>query len=535
MFFTYLWRELRRRMRQALFIAIGLALGIGLVITVTAASAGVKNAQASVLHSLYGVGTDITVTKAPTTSTSGGGGFGFSFTQGIGSKSRPKAGTKIDDNTLTSDITLSSLSSTYVTDIARLQDVAAAAGGLTLTDRTTSGTVPAINFNNSGSSGSSGGFFGTGGSSSSGSSNPSSFHVSIDSNSFIVNGVDIANGELGPLSTGKISSGRTFTTADESSDVALVDASYATSNKLKVGDTIAIGDSKSKATNFKIVGLVSEPAGDTPADVYIPLGVAQTLADMKNDVNTIYVAASSSSDINSLAGTISKDVPGSTITDQNTLASEVTGSLSSAATLANDLGKWLAIAVLIAAFLLASLLTMSAVTRRIREFGTLKALGWKTSRIVGQVMGESITVGIIGGAIGVGLGFLGAALVGKFSGPLTADLASSVTGSATPGGARFFGAGGTGAGGFPGGGAGGFPTSGAAPGGSTTGGSNPFRGAFTSAAHPASAVVHLTATVTITAVVAAVVLAVLGGLIAGSLGGWRAARLRPADALSKVA
>ena len=52
LFFTYLWRELRRRMRQAIFIAIGLALGIGLVITVTAASTGVKNAQASVLHSL---------------------------------------------------------------------------------------------------------------------------------------------------------------------------------------------------------------------------------------------------------------------------------------------------------------------------------------------------------------------------------------------------------------------------------------------------------------------------------------------------
>ncbi len=65
MFFTYLRRELRRRMRQASLIAVGLALGIGLVITVTALSAGVKNAQGEVLHSLYGVGTDITVTKAP--------------------------------------------------------------------------------------------------------------------------------------------------------------------------------------------------------------------------------------------------------------------------------------------------------------------------------------------------------------------------------------------------------------------------------------------------------------------------------------
>ena len=65
MFFTYLRRELRRRIRQSIFIALGLALGIGLVITVTAAATGVKNAQATVLHSLYGVGTDITVTKAP--------------------------------------------------------------------------------------------------------------------------------------------------------------------------------------------------------------------------------------------------------------------------------------------------------------------------------------------------------------------------------------------------------------------------------------------------------------------------------------
>src|SRR5215475_11814646 len=143
MFFTYLWRELRRRMRQAIFIAVGLALGIGLVITVTAASAGVKNAQASVLHSLYGVGTDITVTKAPAAGTNGNG-FGFGFRQDIGSTSRPKAGSKINNNTL------SALSSSAVTSVAGLDNVAAAAGGLTLNDRTISGTMPALNFNNGG-------------------------------------------------------------------------------------------------------------------------------------------------------------------------------------------------------------------------------------------------------------------------------------------------------------------------------------------------------------------------------------------------
>src|ERR1700677_1301794 len=64
-FLTYLRRELRRRMKQAVVIALGRALGVGLVITVSAASSGVKKAQNDVLSSLYGVGTDVTVTKTP--------------------------------------------------------------------------------------------------------------------------------------------------------------------------------------------------------------------------------------------------------------------------------------------------------------------------------------------------------------------------------------------------------------------------------------------------------------------------------------
>ena len=310
--------------------------------------------------------------------------------------------------------------------------MSAAAGGLTLNDRTLSGTVPAIN-----TSGGGGGFGGGG----AGGGGGQSFRANFTTNSFGVDGVDISGGELGPLSSGKLSAGRTFTSADSSSDVALVDASYATQNKLSVGSTIAIGNSSGTTTNFKVVGIVSEPAGDNPSDVYIPLAVAQKLANMKNDVNTIYVAASNSSAIGTVSSEIARALPSDTVTTSSDLASEVTGSLSNASSLANNLGKWLAIAVLIAAFLLASLLTLAAVSRRVREFGTLKALGWKSRRIVGQVMGESVTLGIIGGVIGVGLGLAGAELVSKMSPKLTA-VVGQTTGSATPGGARQFGPGG---------------------------------------------------------------------------------------------
>ncbi len=524
MFLTYLRRELRRRMRQATFIALGLALGVGLVITVTAASAGVKNAQGTVLHALYGVGTDVTVTKTPTAGSFTPGSFGFGFR--TGTQKRPAAGTKINNSILAGSATLASISSSSVSTVGSLHDVAAAAGGLTLNDRTISGTVPAIN-----TSGGGGGFGGGGGGG--GAGGGQSFRANFTTNSFGVDGVDIGAGELGPLSAGKLSAGRTFTTADSSSDVAMLDSSYATQNKLSVGSTIAIGNSKGTTTNFKVVGIVSEPAGDNPSDVYIPLAVAQNLANMKNDVNAIYIAASSAAAINTVSSEIKTALPSTTVTTSSDLASEVTGSLSSASSLANNLGKWLAIAVLVAAFLLASLLTMAAVSRRVREFGTLKALGWKSRRIIGQVMGEAVALGIIGGAIGVGLGLAGAELVSKMSPKLTA-VVGQTTGSATPGGARQFG---PGTGGFGGGGAGGTGTGGTGTGTGGTGGGFPGGGGFNRAASAANhtVAVHLSPSVSASVILLAVILAVAGGIIAGIFGGWRAARLRPAAALAKVA
>jgi ABC-type antimicrobial peptide transport system permease subunit len=326
-----------------------------------------------------------------------------------------------------------------------------------------------------------------------------------------VDGVDLSSSSqaLGPLSNGTLSSGRTLKSSDATADVALIDASYAKSAGLKVGSDVTIA-----GTKFPVVGIVTAPASDASADVYIPLARAQALASpaMAGKVNTIYVAADSSADIATVQIEIRDAVHGVTVTTSADVANEVTGSLANASSLANNLGKWLAVAVLIAAFLLASLLTLAAVSRRTREFGTLKALGWRSRRVIGQVMGESMTLGIIGGVVGVGLGFLGAEIVKKVAHPLTASLPLT-TGSATPGGARAFG-------GFGGGGGG--------------GGGGGFRGFRGGAAAARATTVHLTAPVTIDIIILAVALAVAGGLIAGMLGGWRAARLRPAAALGRV-
>jgi putative ABC transport system permease protein len=271
MFLTYLRRELRRRMRQAIFIALGLALGIGLVITVTAASSGVSNSQGTVLHSLYGVGTDVTVTQSPTAGSGGPTRFGFG---GGNSGSKPSAGTSFSRSVLTSG-GLGPLPSSDVAKISGLKDVSATAGALTLTDLKLSGTI------NAGGSG--------GGSAGSGTPGTRS---SIKSSSFSVTGVDLANGSLGPLSSGTITSGHNFSSADSAANVAVVDANYAKAENLKTGSTFKVA-----GTKFTVIGIVSVAQGSVSADVYIPLARAQALASMKNEVNTVYVSAASAADI----------------------------------------------------------------------------------------------------------------------------------------------------------------------------------------------------------------------------------------------
>ena len=117
MFFTYIWRELRRRHRQALLTALGLAVGVGLVVAVTAYAGGVGKAQDQVLHSLYGVGTDVSVTQ--TAKLGEGGPMQFGMNPG----SRDQQGERFSRDQLHGSPGQQSMAATNVTEIADLDGV----------------------------------------------------------------------------------------------------------------------------------------------------------------------------------------------------------------------------------------------------------------------------------------------------------------------------------------------------------------------------------------------------------------------------
>lgn len=501
MFITYLRRELAGRRKQTAIVAIGMALAIALVIIVNAVSGGVKAAQASVLQSVYGVGTDITVSQTPTAPSADGSGdggrqrFDFGATDGATTDGT----TAVSQSRLAVGRGSATLDASALDTVSDVDNVSAAAATLSLNNITFNGQLPDRTAQqgtapDAAAGGSADGTPPTGGPDGAGGS---SFNV----DSFSVLGLNPAAEAVGPLSAVTVTDGRSLTSADAGTAVALLDSGYATTVSVAVGDTIQIA-----GTDFSVVGLVSAASSDavTAANVYIPLDIAQSLSNLDGKISDIYVQAASSTDIGQVQTDIEKALPDTTVKTQADLASSVSGSLSSASDLVSNLGLWLSLIVLAAAFLIAILFTISGVTRRTREFGTLKAIGWSNGRIVGQVAGESLVQGLIGGVLGIAIGLIGVLVINIIAPTLTAGTASAEAG-------RF-----------------------AAAAGGTGGG--PAAGGFGQAVQAAATSdIVLTAPITLTVMLLAVGLAVLGGLLAGVIGGWRAARLRPAEALRSVA
>jgi ABC-type antimicrobial peptide transport system permease subunit len=301
--------------------------------------------------------------------------------------------------------------------------------------------------------------------------------------SYSVAGVDPAHPNTGVITRAQLVSGHWFDS--NPADEVLVNNAYASTKKLSVGQTLTIN-----GKSYSIIGLVAPTLTGNVSDIYFDLSTLQSLSTNSTRVNEVLVAVHSSSQVNAVAAAIRKDLPGAQVLTSKDLADQVTGSLANAHRLADDLGGALAIVVLLAAFIIAVLLTLSNVAKRVREIGSLRAMGWSRGRVVRQLMTETLGIGVLGGAVGIGVGAVISAVIGAVGPGLTVT------------------------------------SSGLAVGASTV---SPLLNQ--SVTGTITTVVHLTAPLRPTAMALGFAGALVGGLLAGIVGGWRAARLSPASAL----
>jgi putative ABC transport system permease protein len=568
-YLRYMQRELLRRRARTILTVLGLALGVGLVIVISGLSNGLSHAQKTALNPLSSIGTDLTVTRTAQTGGSGPGGFGDAGALLQANQSVITDLSKLGKpgTHFVHDFFLPGTQLTFPTkqgaQLKSLAGVAAVAQGLVLVAEHQSGTVPKIvaklktggqTFNirrrikpltaaeqqqvqaclqkngvtiptpgsngGNGGGGNGGGFQGGGGNGGGSQSGgrprgrfgafakclPKRFQqlrttfttplqtfkqvldppqTNIKTTPYTIGGVDQTQPGIALVTPSQITKGHYFSPAGGRE--ALVAGTYAAKEKLKVGSKL---DLNGKA--FTVVGLVSPPLGGQTADVYLPLKQLQTLASQKGLANVVLVRADKSSSVAAVKKEIENQLGSDAqVASASQVADTITGSLVNASNLSHSLGLVLEIVVAAAAFLLAALLTLSSVGKRVRELGTLKAVGWTQRLVVRQVVGESLAQGIAGGLAGIGLGIIAAAVFDAVGPKLSATSPSGGSGAN-------------------------------------------FLGLGNATLRTANQTIALHAPLTFGLILLGVALAILGGLLAGAAGGFRAARLRPAEALRRV-
>ncbi len=536
-YLTYLHRELRRRMGRTVLTVLGLAVGVSLVVTVSALSSGLDKAQGKILDPLAKVGTDLVVTRPVDVPLAGSG----SNAAVVGGVNDDEVNSLVDENqslfqtdfsklgkpgdTFEREMFLPATQLTFpdseIQKISKLDGVDSVAGALSLLAVHQKGKVPVIESSVE-----------TGGKNVSVTQDipapsqaewdaigrciqqsgggpsclPARFkrlssvfttpreiikqvlnppQTDLATEPYTAAGVDTTRPDLGLITSAQITEGRFFG-ADADSQVVLGEG-YAKRKQYKVGGKLVL-DGK----NYEIVGLARPPLGGQSADVYLSLSELQKISSRSGRVNTLLVRADKASDVATLTRSIQRAFPGASVTSAKDLANSISGSLVSAGTLANRLGLALGALAIFAAVLIAVLLTLSSVTKRVRELGTLSALGWSRGLIIRQVLAESFTQGALGGIIGATLGVITAFGVSAAKVTLSAA-ADSQAGPLT----SSFGLGRV-------------------------------------LSDKASETILLTAPIRPMMLLLGIALAVGGGLVAGAAGAMRASRLRPADALREL-
>ncbi len=310
--------------------------------------------------------------------------------------------------------------------------------------------------------------------------------TNIRSTTYTVAGVDPAYAADGLVTPSQVASGR-FVKGPQ--DV-MANVAYAQSTGLRLGSTIPIN-----GVAYHVVGLVNASIGGQSADLYLPLTTVQRLTGQQGQVNVILVHADSANAVEAVTAEIHRMLPSAHLVSAAAVAKQVKSSINDARKLSDRFGGALAAVSVGGAFLIAILLTLGSVAKRVREIGTLRAIGWSRRRVVGQLVVETLGIGAVGGLVGMAMGAGIAAGLTQLIPSLDAHAGNALS-SATS--------------------------------------LSKLAGVATNLGASSTMHVRIIAEVTPSILLLGGSLALLGGLLAGVVAGWRASCLAPALALRDI-
>jgi putative ABC transport system permease protein len=209
---------------------------------------------------------------------------------------------------------------------------------------------------------------------------------------FLQIGLDPA--QLAPFGV-QIVAGRAYTAT--ATDEVMLGWQAADDIHKRVGDAVEMGGS-----SYRVVGLYSlrQVSGDTAS--MFPLIALQTSERKPGTVTMVAVKVRTGASIDQVRKRVEQTYPNLATVRLASEFGRVDRNLEFLK--AAQTGATI-IALLIGTIIVMNTMLLSLI-ERLREFGVLRAVGWTRQRLVSLVMGEAVTISVLGAALGVGLAFL---------------------------------------------------------------------------------------------------------------------------------
>jgi len=234
-----------------------------------------------------------------------------------------------------------------------------------------------------------------------------------------------------PILNTNITEGRNLQAGD--SGVVVLSENNSQYFGVGVGGTVSILNH-----DFTVVGIHGTTSASDRLTLYMNLSDAQAITNNTGYITSIRVFATSQDVVSAVANTISSMHPELSVTTgqeqlaqlqalQSTYNTELANAQASLATTQNT--ATIEIVIVVAATSLIVLFVMLFTVReRTKEIGTLKAIGFSNATVMGQFLLEGIVLSAIAGVVGVAIGVIAAPTLSSLM--LNSSSAASSTGIA---------------------------------------------------------------------------------------------------------
>jgi len=222
-------------------------------------------------------------------------------------------------------------------------------------------------------------------------------------------GVDLTQPSLGPVKVKEwLKEGR----FPQKEGEVVLEKHYAKFHHTQIGGTVEIN-----GRPFSVVGLLEIKEGSqiASANIYLPLQDAQGLVGGdSNGVNIVYLRLKNPSLLSRVKTSIARQLNGVSVASSDS-SLELMGGVSK---ISDQFSFIVSLIALGGAVFLIVKAMLSNLVERSREIGILKAVGWTERDVQKQLMGEVFLQSLLGGVLGIVMGYFFSYLLGFLSIPV---------------------------------------------------------------------------------------------------------------------